>query len=657
MWNQAGAIVWAQWRSTRNHLPRANLGGLLFTGALTAVWYGAFAYMAVLAGFLLSQPGELEAFHKILPAALLLCFLYWQVIPVLLTSMGASLDLRKLLVYPIPKRALFAIEVILRLSTAVEMLLILTGAAIGLLLNRSVPLWAPFSLAIFVLFNLFCSTGVRDLLVRLLAHKRARELVVFLVVIAAALPQLMLFRGSQGRMQHFLGGEPSALFPWTATARLALGEFSWKSFAVMLAWTLAAYVFGRTQFERGLRFDAAEASARGSSSKRRVSRLEWWYQLPNAVFRDPLAALIEKELRFLSRAPRFRLVFLMGFSFGLLIWTPIAFGRASTERSFISDNYLTMVSVYALLLLSDALFWNCFGLDRSAAQVYFLVPVKMSTVLAGKNLAAAFLVLMEITAIALVCAAAQAASQRPPDSGSVRRHLRNYSFHPGRREPQLALQSARGESGEDHEDRRAEPLAGPVDARVSYYSGAGGAGLPGTLRVRYRVGIFRRVAVRWRRGRGGVLLLHALGAESRGRSPRADYQCSEQRRRPDRELMDTSACRFCQIAAHANYVVFEDALSIAFLDYRPLFIGHTLLIPKAHYETLADLPPEFIGPFFSNAQLLARAVEQAMQAEGSFVAINNRISPKRSASARAHCAAPQKGRPAWFLLAAPGASE
>src|ERR1700691_5915453 len=208
MWSQIGAIVWAQWRSTRNLLPRANLGGLIFSGALTTVWYGAFTYFAVLAAILLSRPNQLESFHKILPAALLLCFLYWQVIPVLLTSMGASLDLRKLLVYPIPKRALFAIEVILRLSTAVEMLLILMGAAIGLLLNRSVPLWAPFSLAIFVLFNLFCSTGVRDLLVRLLAHKRAREMVVFLVVIAAALPQLMLFRGSQGRMQQFFGRDP-----------------------------------------------------------------------------------------------------------------------------------------------------------------------------------------------------------------------------------------------------------------------------------------------------------------------------------------------------------------------------------------------------------------------------------------------------------------
>ena len=404
MWSQASAIMWAQWRSTRNHLPRANVGGLVFTGALTAIWYLGFAYLAVLAGILLSRPNELASFHKLLPAALLICFLYWQVIPVLLTSMGASLDLRKLLVYPIPNRALFTIEVMLRVSTAVEMMLILIGAAIGLFLNPAIPFWAPFTLALFVLFNLYCSTGIRDLLVRLLARKRIRELVVFLVVIAAALPQLMLFRGSQTRVRQFFGSEPSALLPWTATAHLALGEFSWRDAGVLLGWILAAYIFGRTQFERGLRFDAAEASARSSSRMRRVSRLEWWYQLPNALLPDPLGALIEKELRFLSRAPRFRLVFLMGFSFGLLIWAPIAFGRASTQHSFLTDNYLTMVSVYALLLLSDALFWNCFGFDRSAAQVYFLVPVKMSTVLAGKNLAAAFLVLMEITAIALVCA-------------------------------------------------------------------------------------------------------------------------------------------------------------------------------------------------------------------------------------------------------------
>ncbi len=91
-------------------------------------------------------------------------------------------------------------------------------------------------------------------------------------------------------------------------------------------------------------------------------------------------------------------------------------------------------------------------------------------------------------------------------------------------------------------------------------------------------------------------------------------------------MAGSANCRFCQIASHANYVVFEDPLSIAFLDYRPLFIGHTLLIPKAHVETLEDLPKDAVGPFFANVQLLARAIEQAMQAEGSFVAINNRVS-------------------------------
>jgi histidine triad (HIT) family protein len=89
-----------------------------------------------------------------------------------------------------------------------------------------------------------------------------------------------------------------------------------------------------------------------------------------------------------------------------------------------------------------------------------------------------------------------------------------------------------------------------------------------------------------------------------------------------------TACKFCQIAAREvkSYVVFEDGISLAFLDYRPLFVGHTLLVPKQHIETLADLPPDLIAPFFTNVQRLASAVEQGMQAEGSFVAINNRVS-------------------------------
>jgi histidine triad (HIT) family protein len=73
-------------------------------------------------------------------------------------------------------------------------------------------------------------------------------------------------------------------------------------------------------------------------------------------------------------------------------------------------------------------------------------------------------------------------------------------------------------------------------------------------------------------------------------------------------------------------LVFEDELSLAFLDHRPVFPGHCLLIPKQHFETLTDLPENLIGPFFKNVQLLSRAVESAMEAHGTFVAMNNRVS-------------------------------
>lgn len=87
-------------------------------------------------------------------------------------------------------------------------------------------------------------------------------------------------------------------------------------------------------------------------------------------------------------------------------------------------------------------------------------------------------------------------------------------------------------------------------------------------------------------------------------------------------------CLFCRITTGdaVARLVFEDEVSLAFLDHRPVFPGHCLLIPKKHYETLADLPVDLIGPFFKNAQLLARAVESALEAHGSFVAINNRVS-------------------------------
>ena len=87
-------------------------------------------------------------------------------------------------------------------------------------------------------------------------------------------------------------------------------------------------------------------------------------------------------------------------------------------------------------------------------------------------------------------------------------------------------------------------------------------------------------------------------------------------------------CAFCRVGRGEadGHVVLEDARFLAFLDHRPLFPGHTLLVPRAHHETLADLPTPLVGPLFEHARLLARAVERAFGADGSFVALNNRVS-------------------------------
>ena len=92
--------------------------------------------------------------------------------------------------------------------------------------------------------------------------------------------------------------------------------------------------------------------------------------------------------------------------------------------------------------------------------------------------------------------------------------------------------------------------------------------------------------------------------------------------------MTEENCLFCRIVSGEvpAVVVYEDANTLAFLDHRPLFPGHTLLVPREHYETLGDLPATQIGPLFTNTQLLARAIEAAMEEEGRFVAMNNRVS-------------------------------
>ena len=136
--NQARAILWAQWRTLRNFYPR---GGAAWTAVIGAGWYGFWTLAAVSTARLAANPANLGMLKAVLAGGLLLVFLYWQVMPLLMAATGASLELRKLQVYPIPVSQLFTIEVMLRFTAAVEMLLLLIGLAFGLLFNPELPKW------------------------------------------------------------------------------------------------------------------------------------------------------------------------------------------------------------------------------------------------------------------------------------------------------------------------------------------------------------------------------------------------------------------------------------------------------------------------------------------------------------------------------------
>ena len=92
--------------------------------------------------------------------------------------------------------------------------------------------------------------------------------------------------------------------------------------------------------------------------------------------------------------------------------------------------------------------------------------------------------------------------------------------------------------------------------------------------------------------------------------------------------MAEGSCAFCAIIAGETdaQIVFDDEISVAFLDNRPLFPGHCLLVPRAHHEAIWDLPDDLVGALFLNSRLLATAIRDATESAGAFVAANNIVS-------------------------------
>jgi len=406
------AILRAQWLSMRISRMASGRRGAVFSAIVAVLWYGFWTFLAVIAEALTAAPELRAQIETWLPAGLLGVFAYWQLAPLASATMGASLDLRKLLAYPVPRRSLFLVEILLRITTCAELLLLLAGAGVGLLRNpafggRLSLARVPLAMVLFAAFNLMLAAGLRNLIERLLSRKGIREAVALLLMLVGVLPRLLIVTGVGGRrLEHALPTVANPVWPWAAAAHfmfgLPAGSPPVAAAAVLAGWTVAAYLFGRWQFTRSLRYDLQEAQATVVSAKDRPFA-ERLYRLPALVLPDPVSAMVEKELRSLVRTPRFRLVFVMGFSFGLVVWLPMML-RGRVTHSAVSGNFLAVVSLYALFLLAQVTYGNAFGFDRSAAQLYFSAPVAISRALAAKNIAAAIFIVLEIAAVAAACA-------------------------------------------------------------------------------------------------------------------------------------------------------------------------------------------------------------------------------------------------------------
>jgi ABC-2 type transport system permease protein len=189
--------------------------------------------------------------------------------------------------------------------------------------------------------------------------------------------------------------------PWYTAAAVSLGQFSSRNFALLAAWTILAGFLARRQFALGLvQDDAFRGGAPANASKKDAS-----YPLLDSIsnlFQDPTAAIVQKELRSLLRMPRFRVVFGMACIFSTVLFLPLRMEHAGTAPGFMFNNYFVAVNLYGLLIMADALLLNIFGTDRSAAQLYFVSPTPLATVMKAKNLAAAALILVQNLLVAIL---------------------------------------------------------------------------------------------------------------------------------------------------------------------------------------------------------------------------------------------------------------
>lgn len=407
--DQAFVVLGAQLRMYRNLLGRRGAAATVFNFIATASWYVFALFLAYVAGGFFSSITDVKLMMRVLVIVLFGVAAYWQLAPIVTVSFGLALDLKRLLIFPIRPNQYFLIELMLCLPTSIEAFSITVGVMAGLLLNPAVNGWLVLVAGIlFLAFNLFLNVALRALVAKVAVKRIWRELLVFFFLMALIAPQFLFTTRSDNRnwLERLTEFDSHNVLPWSAAANAFTGMEMPASLVSLGVWTLVALAGARGLFFRSLHAEqetqpekpTVESTARPHADIR--ARMAAWL---GRVFPQPLASLVEKEFLTFMRSPRFLTVFVMGFTFGIVVFLPMAL-NAGDGRGFVPRNFLTVVTAYAILLMSETAFWNIFGLDRRAAQVFFFAPVSLQMVFAAKNIVSFFIISVQVFIISLVCA-------------------------------------------------------------------------------------------------------------------------------------------------------------------------------------------------------------------------------------------------------------
>jgi ABC-2 type transport system permease protein len=342
-------------------------------------------------------------------------FLFWQLFPVMASAFTENVDSSNLLRFPLSFPSYFLIRLAygsLDPSTIIGCLW-LFGLSVGIGIARpSLFFWSALVLFLFAIFNVLLSRMIFVWIERWLAQRRTREIlgaVFFIFIICFQFIGPLMSR--YGEHRHPDASRVTAqalpyeraLPPGLAAAAIAravngafapaLGSFALESaYVLAVLWLLNVRL--RAQY---IGENLSEAAARKTSPKgKKVLRLSWNVSGVPA----PVAAMLEKEVHYLSRSGPMLFTFVMPVVI-LLIFRLGPAGTSGRQSDFLShapDLAFPIGAAYALLILTN-LVYNCFGADAVGIQFYYVCPVRFREILMGKNLTHALLLACEVVAV------------------------------------------------------------------------------------------------------------------------------------------------------------------------------------------------------------------------------------------------------------------